>query len=219
MSSTMSIKNTNKNLRRKKKKNDITFNDTVNFTGAVLPILNKGEWGSYRPILFKIHNQLSNLLTHHCKIFCLRFDFHVKANIWSEGLFSHFLKTSLAKIKTRYQGHHTIKRIAYVWVREHGEDGLHHYHLLLAVNGNSANYPEAIATIMRDEWQALGNVSWHRSQYHMIQNTIDDTFKNAFKHFSYLAKIHTKDEQPVNARNYGASQIRGYVKPSLKKAA
>ncbi len=219
MSSTTSMRNTNRNLRRKKKKSDITFSNTVNFTGAPLPILNKDDWGSYRPILFKIHNQLSNMLTHHCKVFCLRIDFHVEESIWSEGLFSNFLRTSLAKIKTKYSGNHKIKRIAYVWVREHGADGLHHYHLMLAVNGNSTNYPEGIATIMKDGWQSLGNNSWHRSKCHMIQNTIDDDFKDAFKHFSYLAKIHTKDEQPVNARNYGASQIKANNKPIYLKAA
>jgi hypothetical protein len=213
------MKSTSKSQRRKKKAKDITFSESVNFSGVPLPIQNKKQWGSYRPILFKIHNQLSNMLSHHCKVLCLRLDFHVSPSAWSEGLFSHFLKSSMTKIKCQYKGHHKIKRIAYIWARELGADGLHHYHALLAVNGNSANSPHVIGSIMQQEWKKLGHLGFHRSQHHMIQNTVDDTFISAFKHFSYLAKLHTKDEQPVNARNYGASQIKACEKPFNEVAA
>ena len=213
------MKNINKNLRRLKKKSNITFKDTIYLKGVLLLIQNRNEWGSYLPILFRIHDQLSNMLTRHCKVFCVRFDFHVNPNVWTEGQFSEFLAVSLRKVNSKYKGNHKIQKIAYVWVREHGADGLHHYHIMLAVNGNSTNYPNGIATIMWEEWQKLGHKSWHRSDSKMIKNTVDDNFKAAFKHFSYLAKIFTKDEQPVNARNYGSSQVKSNQKIFNKLAA
>jgi hypothetical protein len=41
-----------------------------------------------------------------------------------------------------------------------------------------------------------------------LSNTFDNDFLDAFHHFSYLAKIHTKDLQPANARNVGSSDVK-----------
>jgi len=189
--------------RRSRKQSDIIYRNYVNFDGIPLSILNREDWGSYVPALRSIHQQLKNMLTHHCKVFCLRMDFHISPEHWSEGQYSTYLKASISKIKIEYK----LIRVAYVWGREQSQDGKHHYHLMIAVDGNKVQYPLETTNILTNEWTKLGHPHPRRNNHHMIKNTFDDDFKDAYQHFSYIAKIHSKDEQPRKARNFGYSRI------------
>lgn len=193
-----------KTQRRTKKKGDITHSATVNFDGAVLPIQNKEEWGSYRPALESIHTRLKYMRSHHCKILVLRTDFHVNATHWTEGDFSGFLKRSKRLIEKYYK----LKRIAHIWAREVSMNGSHHYHLALILDANKVNHPMVITNILTQEWVKLGHPHPRRNNHHILTNTVDNKFRDAFLHCSYLAKIHTKDQQPSGARNFGTSQIK-----------
>lgn len=194
----------NLTTRRNRKALDITYRDVVNFNGYPLKIQNKPEWGSYVPILKTINGQLVSLLSHHSKAFALRFDFHVNSNKWHEGVFRKLMKQSTQKIKRIYN----LKRIAYVWAREMSNSGNPHFHLMIAVDGNKVNTSKRIEDTLRKEWTSLEQGGIHRSSCHMLKHTVGEAFENAFEHFSYLAKIHTKDLQPKNARNYGASMLK-----------
>lgn len=200
--------------RRTKKKNDITYNKTVNFDGAVLPIQNRDDWGSYRPALRSIHTQLKNMLSHHCKLLALRTDFHVNSEQWTEGDFSIFLKRSKRQLCKHYQ----LKRIAHVWARESSKNGSHHYHLVLILDGNKVNHPIVVTNILTQEWVKLGHSHPRRNNHHILVSSVDDKFLDAFFHFSYLAKIHTKDQQPSGTRNFGSSQVRMNNKKLIKVA-
>lgn len=198
----------NLTARRDRKASEITDRDEVNFTGHPLKIQNKPEWGSYVPILKKIHEQLTALLSYHNKVFALRFDFHVNPNNWNEGVFRKLMNQSTQKIKRVYK----LKRIAYVWAREMSNSGFPHFHLMIAVDGNKINKSQKIEDILKKEWIALGQGGVHRSSTHMLKYTVGPDFEDAFEHFSYLAKIHTKDLQPKNARNYGASVLKENIR-------
>ena len=204
------ISDRNKN-RRTRKENEIVYTDSVSIEGYLLPIMNKEHWGCYRSALLCIHSQLKNLLSYHCKVFCVRFDFHVSPDHWEEGQFSTFMKGLNNQLKYHYK----LKRIAYIWCREQSINGYPHYHLMLAVDGSKVNYPHRLESMLTARWEKLGHPHPHRCNHHMISNTLDDEFKDAFVHFSYLAKTHTKDNQPINLRNFSSSRIEPSPNSSL----
>jgi len=193
-----------KSKRKAKKSKDIKYGTTANFDGVLLPIQNREDWGSYRPILKATHDQLKNMLSHHCKILALRVDFHVNKDHWKEGDFSKLLKNSKRKICNHYK----LKRIAHIWAREASSNGSHHYHLVLIVDANKVNNPMVITNILTQEWIKMGHPHPRRNNHHILSSTVDNHFLDAFHHFSYLAKIHTKDLQPANARNVGSSNVK-----------
>ncbi len=190
--------------RRSKKVKDITYNDIVNFDGVLLHIQNRKDWGSYRPALLTLHSQIKNMLSHHCKVLVLRMDFHVNQESWQEGDFSLFLK----KTKHLVGKYYKLIRIGHNWGREESKSGSHHYHLVLMVDGNKVNHPMVVTNILSQEWTKMGHPHPRRNNHHLITNTVDDKFKDAFHHCSYIAKVHTKDQQPNKARNFGASQVK-----------
>ena len=190
--------------RRSKKMKDIIYSTTFNFDGVLLPIQNREDWGSYRSALRSFHSQMKNMLSHHCKVLVLHMDFHVNLEHWQEGDFSLLLKRSKQLIGKYYK----LKRIGHGWGREGSQSGSHHYHLALMLDGNKVNHPMVVTNILTQEWTKLGHPHPRRNNHHLITNTVDDKFKNAFHHCSYIAKVHTKDQQPNKARNFGASQIK-----------
>jgi hypothetical protein len=190
--------------RRAKKSQDIISRDFVNFDGVPLPIQNKEEWGIYVPCLRKIHTQLINMLSHHYKVFALRMDFHVNQQTWKEGDFSTLIKKSKRLLKSHYK----TLRIGHAWGREISQSGNYHYHLILLLDGSKVNNPIVITNIFTQEWKKLGHPQPRRNNHHMLTNTFDDKFKDAFHHFSYIAKIYSKDQQPTGRRNFSSSQIK-----------
>jgi len=193
-----------KEKRRSKKHKDIIYRSYFNIDGTVIRIQNNEDWGSYHPALRKIHERCRHSLSHHCKVFCMRVDFHISNEHWNEGQFSSYLEKVKKKIMKRYK----LKFVDHAWGRESSQDGSHHFHLLLLVDGSKVQFPSVIHEMLINDWKKLGHPNPHWSTHHMIRNTVDDDFKDAFEHFSYIAKIHTKDEQPPKARNFGFSSIQ-----------
>lgn len=198
--------------RYKRQSKDITYDGSVNFDGICLPINNSQDYGAYRSILKTIHTQLSNMLTHYCKVFTMRFDLHFNPDDFDEAKVSDLLK----RIKKEYR---KTGKVMHVWAREIDSSDTPHYHCSIAFNGNKVQNPikifNSIVTIWSDKMQQP-RPHLCEDGNHMIKNTHDNIFKDAFKRHSYLAKIRTKDKQPANKRNYGASQLKPVIR--IKKA-
>ena len=197
--------------RYKRQSKDVTYDGSVNFDGICLPINNSQEYGAYRTILRSIHTQLSKMLTNNSKVFTMRFDLHFNPGEFDEAKISKFFKN----IKKEY-----IKtgQIMHVWVREIDTSDTPHYHCVIGFNGNKIQSPikvfNSIVAIWSDKLQQP-RPHLCEDGNHMIANTHDNIFKDAFERFSYLAKIRTKDRQPPNKKNFGASQIKPAIR--LKK--
>ena len=201
--------------RLKKQKGDITYQSSFNPDGFPLQINNCPDLGSSRKILWKIHDQLKNMRSHHCKVFCIRIDFHINQENWEESNLSTLLKRSSAKVKTKYKA----KRVAYVWAREASRSGSHHYHAVFMLDGNKVNRATATYDILTKEWEKLGHPRPSMSRSHMIASVVDNNFTDAFYHFSYLAKVYSKYLQPDRFRNFGASNIKPSEQNLVKKYA
>ena len=198
--------------RYKRQAKDITYGSSVNFDGICLPINNSQEYGAYRTILRSIHTQLTKMLTNNSKVFTLRFDLHFNSDEFDEAMISKFFKS----IKQEYS---KTSQIMHVWVREIDSSDTPHYHCVIGFNGNKIQSPIKVFDSIVKIWN--GKLKQPRPHLceegnHMLSNTHDSMFKDAFKRFSYLAKIRTKDRQPPNKKNFGASQIKPSIR--IKKA-
>ncbi|MBL4796929.1 MAG: inovirus-type Gp2 protein [Oleispira sp.] len=194
--------------RYKRQSKDITYDESVNFDGTNLPILNSEEFGAYRSILKTIHTQLSNMLTSYCKVFTIRFDLHFNPDDFDEAKISDLLK----RIKKEYR---KTGKVMHTWAREIDKSETPHYHCVIAFNGNKIQNPIKVFNSIVDIWN--GTLKQPRPHLckegnYMISNTHDNIFIDAFKRHSYLAKIRTKDRQPPKKRNYGASQIKPAIR-------
>lgn len=190
--------------RYKRQRKDITYDSSVNFDGVQLPINNSQENGAYRTILRSIHTQISKMLANNSKVFTLRFDLHFNSDDFDEAIISKFFKI----IKQKYS---KTGQIMHVWVREIDSSNTPHYHCVLGFNGNKIQSPIKVFNSIVTIWN--GKLKQPRPHLcnegnHMISNTHDNIFKDAFKRLSYLAKIKTKDRQPPNKKNFSASQIK-----------
>lgn len=197
--------------RYKRQTKNITYDSSVNFDGICLPINNSQEYGAYRTILRPIHTQLSKMLTNNSKVFTMRFDLHFNPGEFDEAKISKFFKN----IKKEY-----IKtgQIMHVWVREIDTSDTPHYHCVIGFNGNKIQSPIKVFNSIVKLWSdKTKQPRPHLCEdgNHMITNTHDNIFKDAFKRFSYLAKIRTKDRQPPNKNNFGASQIKPCIQKKL----
>ena len=196
--------------------NKIIYRNTVNFDGVPLPINNNEYQGCYITILRAIHAQSKNMLSHYHKVYALRLDLSINIERWKEGHISKLLKNVKYHVKKQYKTSH----LGYVWVRETNLDGKHHFHLLILIDGHKVNRSKGVFDIIDRQWRKLGHARIWNVKGHTLTTTVDDTFKDAYHHFSYLAKIHTKDQQPPNKNNFNASRISTYEKRSFcKKAA
>lgn len=194
--------------RYKRQSKDITYDESVNFDGVWLPINNSEELGAYRSILKAIHTQLSNMLTHYCKVFTMRFDLHFNPDDFDEAKVSDLLK----RLKKEYR---KTGKVMHAWAREIDSSDTPHYHCIIAFNGNKIQNPikvfNSIVAIWSDKMQQPRPHLCEEGN-HMISNTHNNIFIDAFKRHSYLAKIKTKDRQPANKRNYGTSQIKPAIR-------
>jgi hypothetical protein len=189
--------------RRNKKLKDITFKKYVNFDGIPLEIQNREDWGCYRPALHKIHQRLKFMTNNYHKVLCIRVDFKVTKEIWADKQFSRFIENEKKRISKAYK----LTDIVSGWGRERNLCGSHHYHLILVIDGHKVQYPSKIHESLIQRWKDLGHSSAHWCDHHMITNSFDDDFKKAYCHLSYITKVYTKDEQPMNARNFGFSRL------------
>lgn len=190
--------------RRKRKLGDITFDTCISFENYELSIQNRPNLGAYTSSLRKIYSQLRSLQSHHCKVFVCRIDLHVNERNWSEGDLAKMLKNVKKNLRSKYKTY----RIGHVWAREKCKSGKTHFHLTLFLDGNKVRKSKPINDIVSLHWKKRGHPSTHHSSSHMLSNEVDDAFRGAFYHLSYLSKVYTKDGQPPRRRNFGVSTVR-----------
>lgn len=194
------------NKRQLKKKADIIYRDYVNFDGMRLPIQNSPLYGSYLNILSRTNSLCKAMLSHHCKIYALRVDLHINHLVWQEGHLSKFFKNATRQLKEKY----SCNKIGYLWVREANQDGHSHfhYHIVFFINGHRVNRSKGITDILLKVWKKLGHSSIWTCEGHLLTSISNSEFQDAFHHFSYLAKIRSKDFQPPHKQNFNYSRVQ-----------
>ena len=129
-----------------------------------------------------------------------------------------FMAESVRLFKENKKEYRKTGKVMHAWAREIDSSDTPHYHCILAFNGNKVQNPIRVFNSIVNIWSdKLKQPRPHlcKEGNHMISNTHENIFKDAFKRHSYLAKIKTKDRQPANKRNYGTSQIKPCIQKKL----
>ena len=181
--------------------------------------------------LDSIHRTIMSSLFHSPRTFAVRFDLRVPQNfdVRDSAVISRFFASLKAQLdamdakKVREGQRLRPHNLCYVWVREIGECGRPHYHVLVLLNqdrfrtlgslcseeGNlSARIKKAWASALRLPLEQLGGLVHfpENPQYHLDVN--DPGFRSVlnslFFRVSYFAKTPTKIFG-LGQRNFGAS--------------
>jgi hypothetical protein len=198
----------------------LTLNDLNN-----MPVLNNDMDQAY---LNTINQVILKALNAYPRLFVFRFDLHlprvsnnIDCPLQSDGKeITRFIDSFKAKIshdiayreRTSVRVHNTYVR--YVWVREFGEDGQEHYHVVIFLNrdcywtlGNYQQQTPSLSTKVVEAWGSALRVDWNKAQslvhfpqdtpvYHINLNDSSyiDTVASLVRRLSYFAKLDSKQD-------------------------
>jgi hypothetical protein len=177
-------------------------------------------------ILDKIHQVVMSALTHHQKVLFVRADlrfpactfnnsvsdsdmprYNVKHDLAVISRFQDALRSRIQNYVRRYSKSLTVTHS--LWVREVSNQYGRHYHVLIAVNGNTffglggMGKEGNLQHMIKQSWNSAmgigleGPYTVHFSNHHYIDLAMNEDelilkLQDAYQHFSYLAKVETK---------------------------
>ena len=184
----------------------MTFEPSIRLGDRTLRI-NTGErqqLGCFVQILARINSSLEAMLSRYCKIYVVQFVFHPDQPVGNNALISDLMRVICKQLERAYRS-----KLAYGWVRETGQNGNPHYHIVLILNANKVRHQygirERVCRIIetRDHPRPAFN-----TKSHLIHRHDDETYQQAFHHLSYLAKTSTKGQKPKTANEYSFSRLK-----------
>jgi len=149
--------------------------------------------------------QLFNILSHHNKLFVLRFDLRQPRYQPDNRRITKFNRILFKRLKRKYR----FKRIGFCWAREQVTSAAPHYHYVLFLDGSRVDYSDKLLRHIHEVW---GNMS---GTYYVPQNCFyhfhrsDDTcIRDVIKRISYFAKARSKGMRPPQTKDYSTSRIK-----------
>ena len=186
----------------------VIYDSEIILAGRSLPINANAEAGysCYRHILERTDQQLSAMLSHHCKVQVIRLDLHLREYSSDNQVVSDFMH----KLKKRAASKLGLHRFGYVWVRELERAKSQHYHLAFMVDGNKIQNPHRIIELGAEIWQEMNQARHHipAKASTMVKRGDNESYRNAFYRLSYFAKPRGKGYRSKYANDYGTSRIR-----------
>jgi len=157
-------------------------------------------------ILNALLNQLFAMLSHHSKVFVIRFDLRVYDYTPTNDLITNFNRRFHRWVKRTYN----TKRVGFGWVREQETVKHQHYHYTLFLDGHKTNHHWAITNRAKLIWNDLNGSLWvPDNPSYMLQRTNYLETQKAIYRISYLAKKRGKGMKyrPTQTKDYGTSRI------------
>lgn len=197
-----------------------------------LPVMS-GHYPMIENYLGVLHAVLENAVHQYRRVFSFRVDLHVPAGTgehpdeFCNSVVSRFIESFKAKIrhnravasKTGSYTHAT--KVRYFWVREVGDCGRVHYHVVFLLNGDAFNwlgsYQSSAANMAKRIWEAWASaldqsveraktlVHFPENPSYMILRDDPDSIAAFFHRASYLCKARTK-QYGEGHHGYGASR-------------
>jgi len=90
----------------------IVKSGSVDFDGQGFETWGKEGDYLYFEILERIYEQMNAMLSHHSRIFVMRFDLHLDEYSQSNGVATRFFRRLVRQFKKQY----SVKRVGYIWV-------------------------------------------------------------------------------------------------------
>jgi hypothetical protein len=199
------------------------------------------KYGPFIPeILDKIHQVVMCALTHHQKVLFVRADLRFPASTFPKtpcesdmpssnvkvdhdviSRFQDALRNRIQSYVSRYSKSLTVSLS--LWVREVSNQYGRHYHVLIAVNGNTffglggMGKEGNLQHMIKQSWNSAMGIGLegpyfvHFANSHYIDlamhaETLSYKLRDAYEHFSYLAKVETKPLRDGN-RVFGCSNL------------
>lgn len=168
--------------------------------------MSKGNQGHFLPILAKIDDQVSAMLSHHCKVLVYRLDLRLNDYTESNEVMSSFLKRYIQTLRRTSK----LNRVAYVWCREQHKANQQHYHVVFMVDGNKHQYPSLLIDQARLHWEDrdIGTLSIPNQCFTMLRRGDDEAYQQVFERLSYLAKVFSKVSRGNSTNDYSTSRIK-----------
>ncbi|MDX2370700.1 MAG: inovirus-type Gp2 protein [Colwellia sp.] len=186
--------------------------------GGYLWKLNIGAKGLYSNIIAVLFGQLAAMLSHHNKVLVIRFDLSV--SIYTNA--NDNIKKLNNSIREWLRRKYSIKRIAYVWVREYETAKRQHYHIVMILDANKVISSWDLMDYASKRWSYLTEVFledgavidagrlWHIKDKILIRGDEIKRVKIGYW-LSYLAKARGKGYKANHAKDYGASKIKAKI--------
>lgn len=182
----------------------ITNNKAITVNGQTWFVNSSGS-GLRTEQLKAIINQVDAMLTHHSKVFLMRFDLRMYNFTDNNEIITTFNRRLHKWLKRKY----ILKRVGFHWVRELETAKQQHYHYALMIDGHKARHPIEILNKVQEIWneQLGGSMFTPKNCYYNLEREKYSSIQNAIWRLSYLAKARGKGYKPAQTKNYGASRI------------
>lgn len=155
--------------------------------------------------------QVQAMLSHHNKVFILRFDLKVKKYSPDNKVITKFNRNfhKWLKLKPTYR----LARVGFMWCREKATSDCQHYHYALMTDGNKINQSKNINSKIKQLLKTLPEfraVYFPEHCYYNIKRHDYESIQDAIWRISYLAKPRTKGKcsRPPQTKDYGTSRIK-----------
>lgn len=207
-----------KKTKNQKAKKNVTYNPT--YKGLAINTGKYKNLGVYTNMLEPMLNQIKALLTHHSRIQLLRFDLHLpvtKLMTASAGnlVVSNFFKQVKQDLASANWNHQ--KNVIHFWSREVGDSINGHYHCILGISSEvrlGTFYSDTLTRawkLIYNRWKELsdGAVSPSDTAHHVVNRNNHVELDKAFKHFSYICKVRSKDfGTGEHHKRYSSSRLK-----------
>jgi hypothetical protein len=183
----------------------ITHSKVIQHAGNTW-FINSRKSGIYTHMMKGILDQVEAMLSHHNKVFLLRFDLHQPSYTDNSEHVSRFIRSFSEHIKKYYK----LSRFGYVWAREQEKAKQQHYHCFILLDGNKVQESGYILKAAKKYWELYfdGYLCWPSERcYHNLKRNDHEAIQAAIYHISYLAKGRGKGYKPAQAKNFCRSQI------------
>jgi hypothetical protein len=190
--------------------------------------------------LQRMKQTIDNALEEYPRTFALRVDLRLPDGIncnEDATIITRFITSVKAQVRAdlyrkKKAGKRTYPcRVRYIWVREFGQKGKKHYHVLFLLNKDAYAYPGDYKNLAAEELKLYGGISWmiadgwmralkrsdkkyhrmvylpKRGYYHLNRKNgeTDPEYQDLLSRVSYMAKEFSKDNSD-GQRNFGCSQ-------------
>ena len=181
----------------------INHSQAIQHTGKTWFINSKGS-GIYTHMMKGILDQVEAMLSHHNKVFLLRFDLHQPSYTDNSEHVSKFIQRLSDNLTVKYK----LNRFGYAWVREQEKAKQQHYHCFILLDGNKVQESGYILKAAKKYWELYfdGSLCWPSGRcYHRLTR---DNHEATQDQISYLAKGRGKGYKPAQVKNFGCSRIK-----------
>lgn len=163
----------------------------------------KGQ-GCFVEILRAIQSNLASMLSFHCKVYVVQFVVHCHVYEQKNSGISDLMRVFKKRLSRRYG----LSRVSGGWVRETGQSGVQHYHVVIFLDGNKVRWFRGVQNLVVEIMKVRGYPWPSFMKSHMVRRDEREGMNETFYHLSYMAKIRSKSGRSPSTNDYSFSRLK-----------